>query len=402
MKNLFIFTVFLSLTSLVQALEADLSGNLEVQGRQSWNNSEAKHAPFSQDWSNENFYLAYGNLNGAIHFRNSKIEANWFVRHSYSELYENNYLDKPAIATHVYTFPNRLVARDVFKLQYEKQENNYKTESVLNKFFYEWSYEEHRFIVGRMYINYGLGEIFNPINPFNQPTGLTQIQQVAQGNDGFAVTFFISDQYRIDFYLLGDKRIEGYEGQIDKTLWAHGEYQYSDKLQLDYVIGEDQNRQKLGGQIAYQFERALVFSQLLYQTGFVQKNLGPSHNLWDILLGYDQQITNKWHLRVEAGYQERDQHSSLINFGERFLPTEYFVALANSYEVHPLVKLGGTIINDVKSGFTYLIAKSTFSLMNNMEAEIFSYVPVAKGDSVDNPAQNLVTTDMGLALRAFF
>jgi hypothetical protein len=404
MKSFFTL-LFIVSSPLVLAVTTDFSGNIEAQSRQSWNNEQAKEDLF-QDWDEEQFHLIYGNLSGKIEFKDFKIESNWFVRHSYSPLYSPpahpTRGQEPYGATQIYTFPNRLVARDVFKLQYERQENNYKTESVLNKFSLEWNYEEHRVTIGRMYINYGLGETFNPINPFNQPTGLTAISQVAQGNDGGSVAFFLSDKYTVNFFLLGDKRVEGYDGQIDHTLWVHGEYHATDKLQLDFVVGEDQQRQKIGGQVAYHFDEAMVFSQLLYQSHLVTKNQ-LSNNLFDLLLGYDQQITNRWHLRAEAGYQKRNRFSDPTVLGARFLPTEYFIALANVYELHPLVKLNGIIVNDVKSGFTYLIAKSIFSLNNNVEAEFFGFIPAAKGGAApEYPAQKLVTTDLGVALRAFF
>jgi hypothetical protein len=402
MNLLIISILLLPLTAF--AYKAEVSGNLELQGRRSWNNEEAKAPPLFQDWDEDDFYLGYGNLNAKLDFAGSRLEANWFVRHSRSDLYQPAPLlgqsREPYLVTNIFTFPNRLVARDIFQLQHRRQEDGALTESVLNKFYYEWSTDEHRFTVGRMYINYGLGEIFNPINPFNQPTGLTSISQVAQGNDGGAMSFFMSDNYTINFYLLGDKRIEGYDGQINKTLWVHGEYQASEKLQLDYVVGEDQNRHKLGGQLSYKFEEAMFFTQVLYQTNYVNKK--PSHNLWDLLLGYDQQLTGKWHLRGEAGYQKNNRYADLSTFGERFLPTEYFVALANIFEIHPLAKVSGTVVNDIKSGFTYLIARSTLSLSENVEGEIFGFTPISKGDATDNPVQRLVTTDVGLALRAFF
>lgn len=376
-------------------VKSEFSGNVEAQGRFSWNNEQAK-TDLLQQWDQEKFYLLYGNLGGKLDFGGSRLETNWFLRHSYSKLYGDNYL-----APQIFNFPNRLVARDMFKLQYIKQENNYQTESILNKFFYEFDVKDHKIIVGRMYINYGQGEIFNPINPFNQPTGLTAISQIAQGNDGAAVKYYLNDGHVIDFLVLGDKRFEGYEGEITPTLWAHGEYQASEKLQLDYVLGQDQDRRKLGGQGNYRFEEAMVFAQVLYQSEYIDEDR-PSTHLWDALLGYDQQLTSKWHLRSEGGYQKKNPFANLSTFGERFLPTEYFVALANQYEVHPLVKLTGTVINDLKSGFTYFIAKSTFDLGHSMEAEVYGYTPVSKGDDADNPAQKLVTSDIGLALRAFF
>jgi hypothetical protein len=393
MKTLFFFLpFFLSFHAL--SWEHEFSGNLELQSRRSWNNEESKK-DLLQDWNEESFHLGYGNINSIIQSDVFKIDTNLFLRHSVSDLYY-----PPYAAPQIYTFPNNLVARDIFKLQYQHQQNNYYSEAILNKLSIEWNYDEHRVSLGRIYINYGLGEMFNPINPFNQPTGLTSISQVAQGSDGGKISFFMSDKYMIEFIVLGDKKIENYEGQIDRTLWVHGEYQASDRLQLDYVIGEDQNRQKLGGQIIYRFDEAMIFSQALYQSHLVNKEI--SNNLWDIMLGFDQQLTSKWHIRSEAGYQKENRYAGALTFNDRFLPTEYFIALANIYEVHPLVKINGTVINDIKSGFTYLIAKATYNMKENLEAELFGYLPAAKGDEADNLAQKLVTTDLGISLRAFF
>lgn len=402
MKLLSLICLLLFSVPALAEIKSEFSGNIEGQVRHAKNNPEAKEDLF-QNWNNENFYLAYGNINGKIEFANSRIEANWFTRYSQSDLYDPdpNFFntDEPYLATTIFTFPNKLVARDVFKLQHKKRSGDTQLESILNKLYYEMELEENRFMFGRMYVNYGQGEIFNPINPFNQPTALTSISQVAQGNDGFSFTFFVSDIHTVQFLLLGDKSVEDYSGEITRTLWAHGEYQYSDKLQLDYVIGEDQNRHKVGGQISYRFEEAMVFLQGLYQSQDLKNN--PTTNLVDVLLGYDQQLTAKWHIRLETGYQKENRFVNAQSF-ERFLPTEYFAALANVYELHPLVKVSGTVINDVKSGFTYFIAKGTYDIGHDMEAEIFGFTPVAKGDAADNVAQKLVTTDVGLALRAFF
>ncbi len=405
MKTIASILLFSMAPLMAIAMNADLSGNLEGQFRNATNNDEAKKSPLFQDWDNENFFLAYGNVNAKIELGDSRLEANWFGRHGLSPLYEPKPLSPlgadrdPYLATNVFSFPQRLVARDMFKLQHVYQQGDRKTESVLNKFYYEWDYDKNRFMVGRMYINYGLGEIFNPMNPFNQPTGLTAISQVAQGNDGFSLTYFVSDSHTIQFLLLGDKRIEGYDGEINRTLWLHGEYQYSGNLQLDYVIGEDQNRQKIGGQVSYQLEDALIFTQLLYQSPNIKDE--PSHNLLDLLFGYDQQLTGIWHVRFEGGYQKSDRFATATTF-DRFLPTEYFGALANVIEVHPLLKVSGTLIHDVKSGFSYTIAKATYSATKSTEVEAFAFSPISRGDEPDNLAQKLVTQDLGVALRAFF
>lgn len=404
MRFIFVLVFFLFCVPTVFALETDFSGNIEGQLRHSDNNQLASEPPLYQDWTQDDFYLLYGNLNGKIQMAQSRVEANWFGRYSQSDLYNPDPIGgterEPYFATRVFTFPNRLVARDIFLLQHTKQVGDHQFESVLNKLYYERDFQEQRIMVGRLYVNYGLGEIFNPINPFNQPTGLTSISQVAQGNDGLSYTYFFNDNHHIQFLILGDKRIEGYDGSISKTLWAHGEYQYDDKMQLDYALGEDQNRYKWGGQLSYQFEEALAFTQLLYQSQNIKND--PSEDLWDAMVGYDQQISGKWHLRFEGGYQKQNSYVKNLNDLDRFLPTEYFAALANIYEIHPLVKLSATLINDIKSGFSYFIGKGTYSAGKNMELDHFIFMPLAKGNATDNLAQRLVTLDIGVSLRAFF
>jgi hypothetical protein len=387
------FFFFISLPAFAQ-IKGEISGNAEIQGRHSWNNPQAKE-DFNQRWDEEDFYLGYGNLTGKLNYSQSAIESNLFVRHSRSDLYRNDYA-----ATRFFNFPDKLVARDLFKLQHVHQNDETRDEVILNKLFYQWQNDDVRFTAGRMYINYGLGEIFNPINPFNQPTALTSISQVAQGNDGVGFSIFSSEKHKIDFYLLGDKRFDDYEGKISHTLWIHGELQFTGNFEAEYVLGQDQDRNKAGTQLSYQWDDNLLFFQGLYQTAYISDK--QSNNLIDILLGVDRQFTQKWHVRMEAGYQKQNRYLNPFTPQDRFLPTEYFIALANQYEFHPLVKGTLTFINDVKSGFTYGLTRLTLSLSENSEGEIFGYSPVARGDRADNITQKLVTQDVGIAARIFF
>ena len=136
---LFLFILTTSTLSLAET-KLDFSGNIEGQLRNSRNNDKAK-SDLAQDWNNENFYLLYGNLNGKLEIGDSRVEANWFVRYSESDLYQPapSVLGNrgPYLATQIFTFPNKLVARDIFKLQSSNVSGNHKTETSLNKLYYE-------------------------------------------------------------------------------------------------------------------------------------------------------------------------------------------------------------------------------------------------------------------------
>lgn len=394
MNKLFALLILGFSTFSYADLEKEFSGNIEGQMRHAENSKQAREELY-QDWRRQDFYLFYGNLHGKISEGNTKLEGNWFGRQTTSALYKKNYL-----ITNSFTFPGKLVARDIFKLQHKVQKSDFQSESVLNKFQITHEFSNFKLMAGRMYINYGTGEIFNPLNPFNQPTGLTSISQVAQGNDGAGIDYTLSDNHTLDIYVLGDKSYYSYDDRINTTLWVHGEIQATNDLQIDYVFGRDQNRDKAGLQTIYQFGDTMTFAQVMYQS----KNLNierQSTKLWDVLLGADRQLTAKWHVRFEGGYQKKNPYLGSTGISDRFLPAEYFAALVNQYEIHPLVKVTGTVINDIKTGFTYGIAKTTFSLKSNLEADLFAFKPLARGKN-ESLAQKLITSDLGLSLRAFF
>lgn len=375
----------------------ELSGNAEIQGRHSSNPQTAQTPTLRQNWDEENFGMALGNLNLKTTFRESRLDANLFVREARSPLYENDY-----VAPTIMTFPNRLVARDVFRFNYSRSDRDHQTDAVINKFSYELDGTDSRFSFGRMFINYGAGEIFNPLNPFNQPLGLVSALNVAQGNDGLKASFFLSERSTLSFFLLGDKQLAGEEDRITRTLWLHWEYRPTDIWQLDLVAGQDQKRNKAGLQVSRTLDEAMVFLQALYSSAYVDEE--ASENLWDVLVGYDNQFTSLWHLRLEAGHQENDNELIVANptaLNGRYLPFEYFVALANTYEIHPLVELSGTLIHDVKTDFGYSLLRASWSVAKNWEWDLFFFTPLYHTNEAST-VQRLITRDVGTALRFFF
>lgn len=400
------FLLLLCVPSIAAALETieygdfslEVSGNVEGQYRQLNNPNSAKRFPLNQDWETSDYKLGMANLNVKAEFKESRIEANWFGRYAQSPLFADNQL-----APRLITFPRKLVARDVFRLDHSRQDGNHLIDGVLNKFYYELGGEDSRFAIGRMFINYGTGEVFNPINPFNQPLGLVAQSNIAQGNDGMKATFFPSERATLNFYLLGNKRLEDYENQITRTLWLHGEYRLGDNWQFDYVLGEDQKRNKFGGQVSFIWKDAMFFAQLLESSSFIDNM--ASQQLTDILLGYDHQLTGRWHLRIEAGYQEIDKQLLAVNpaaLGDRLLPYEYFVAVAQTFELHPLVKTSATLIHDFKTRFVYGLGRVSWSVYDDVEWDLFGNVPLYWIEDESNLVQKIFPAEVGTGLRVFF
>ena len=84
MKTYLLLLLLLPISSWAQ-VKGEISGNVEAQTRHTWNN-EAARDDLAQDWEEENFHLVYGNLNGKLQFKGSRLESNVFARHSQSDL----------------------------------------------------------------------------------------------------------------------------------------------------------------------------------------------------------------------------------------------------------------------------------------------------------------------------
>lgn len=395
----FILLAWVSSSRLFAMENLDIYGNAEMQTRSTTNASSARELPFlGQDWKRSQFSALAANLGGTARWGASQIDFNWFARRSFSPLYRRDYL-----ATHIMNFPNTLVARNLFRLSQHDQDDTGVTDSVLNKFQYELSLEHSRLSFGRMFINYGLGEVFNPMNPFNQPLGLAGFTNLAQGSDGIKTSYFLNERTTLNFYLLGNKDQPGSENHITRTLWFQGEFRPGNNLQLDFVGGEDQKRDKLGGQISWTPAEAMYFAQTLFSTNRLDGE--ASESLWDLLVGYDRQFTPTWHLRVEGGYQDSDKRLVVQNplaLQGRFLPFESFLAIAPQWEAHPLLKLSATVVHDFKTRFGYGLARASYSLAKDIEWDIFGLSPIYRNGAKASLIQRIVTTDLGTAVRAFF
>lgn len=378
--------------------KAGLKGNLELQSRVAKNSSAARSSPLNEKWTDGHFSMAHGNLNFRSQFKDSRIEVNWFFRHAQSSLYQENRKNVNLI-----NFPNVLVARDVFKLQYNRQDKDFRTDSILNSFYYELDGEDSSFLIGRMMINYGSGEFFNPINPFNQPLGLTNQSNINQASDGMMASFYPSTRSKLNFYLLGDKNQEDYENQITRTLWIQGEYTLSEYLKATYVIGEDQRRNKGGGELRYEEKSYSLYLQSLYTSNLINRK--ASENLFDLVLGFSQKMGERWKLSLETGYQERDRRISnlnVLNFEDRLLPYEVFVAPGVMINLTDTWVSQTHIVYDPKSEFAFGKTRLSWNFSNHSALDLFASSPLTIKREQASLGQRLLTTDLGLGLRLMF
>ncbi len=395
---MFITHLYASPTFEKGDFKAGLKGDLELQSRLTKNSSSAQATPLNEDWTDGQMSMALGNLNFKSQFKDSRVEVNWFFRHAQSSLYQENRKNVDLI-----NFPNVLVSRDVFKLQYNRRDKDFQTDSILNSFYYELDGEDSSFLIGRMIINYGSGEFFNPINPFNQPLGLVNQRNIHQASDGMKASFYPSSISTINFFLLGDKNQEDYENQITRTLWIQGELKLSDYLLATYVIGEDQRRNKGGGEIRYQEKSFSLYLQTLYTSNLINRK--ASENLFDIVFGAKRDMGENWKLSLETGYQERDRRIPNLNnlkFEDRLLPYEFFIAPGVMVNFSDKWSSLTNLIYDPKSQFLFGKTRLTWDFSQYSALDLFASSPLVTRREEASLGQRLLTTDIGFALRLMF
>lgn len=383
-------------TYALAAFEANFSGNLDAQTKALKNTNMAKD--LGQNWDHKKINLIYSNIKGRVMFRKTAININWFLRYSQSELYKKDY-----VAPRFSVYPNNVVLRDIFKLQKVDEADGAVSESILNEFNYEWGDQETVFHFGRVLVNFGEGYVFNPINPFMLPTAFSTLQNISQGNDG--MTFYIQSarDFRIHFYIFGDKQFTDYNGQITRTLMFRGDWDYSDQIHVNYILGEDQKRHKYGFEIRYAFDKGQVFGQAVRNSQRLDKEDPGDKGLFHYLIGYEKDLTNIWTGRLELGKFDVDNTFVKANYAQNFLPQKNFAALINTIELTDIVKVQLNASVDTKSGFSYFHADINHQYAKALQLHAFISGPMSRPkEGAEFSSQRVFAGEFGFGFRSVF
>lgn len=376
---------------------AEVSGHLEAQGRMT-QNSDLAYDDLNQKWHTENFSLLAGSLQTDHYYKNFSFETGVIARYTYSDLYKAPYLAANSI-----NFPSGLISRNLFQSEYTFQGDYAYTQASFNQFMLSYSGELLRLSLGRIPIYYGVGEVFNPINPFSSPLGLMTQQAFTQGSDGLKVSYFITSELTLEYFQLYDRTQE--EGRIHETIWGGVDYRGLNPFEIQLWGGRDQQRNKIGTQVSATFEEALLFTQLMYESALLNPAIPSEHKL-SALIGIDRQLSTSWHLRSEFAYQRLDEKAPAslnTQVSQSFIPSEQFwaIALGLEPESNPLWEHHFTWVHDVKTSLGLALLKSSHSLRENLDIFAFILTPIYRSDRLTND-QKLVTQDLGAGIRYFF
>ncbi len=382
------FTLIIFLVSL--SVFSDEGSNFSYEGSVGGQLKTMNRRDESPDrWpSPENFSLVHGSLNTKTQLDRARIESSFFYRRSASPLFETNNFTKELLV-----FPRELVVRELVDLNKNKNESNYRSDLLIHRLSYEKEWDTVRFELGRFFINYGLGEIFNPVNVYNLPNGLFVINDLSQASDGARTTYFYNENMDFVLYTLGDKDYTKVNHPINPTAMLQATWRYKD-WQFLATGGHDEEREKFGGEVSLRFSDYLGFAQVMYQS-----ESPIEQSLTDAMFGLDRQITEPWHMRLEFAYQEQPKNQLIST---RFLSQEYTWALAQEYELHPLVKIKPVLTFDPETYLLYGIFKASLSLTQNFEIEAFASGNLNSDPTAENTRQKLLTRDLGIRGQYYF
>lgn len=325
------------------------------------------------------------------------FEFNWLLRYSHSDLYNEN--EAPLFWSN---YPNESISRNMFKLKKIDEGKYTRTESVLNKFFYRWGDSETNFTVGRMFVQYGEGLSFNPINPFSYPTTFSTLQNIRQGNDGLKFSFNMERELTLNLFIFGNKNLDPEDEEVTRTIFLNADYTYDPKNHFHYIIGEDQKRHILGMEYKYSFEDGLFFIQAAIESERLNKK-SSSESMQHGLIGIEKDLGDFWVTRLEAGRQDFDKKE---NYGWRainFLPQEYFFALINQVSLDEKLLLNFNFSQDIKTDFQYLLVKLDYTFSNHLKTHAFYGKTLSfNQEDEENLFQDQIPMELGVGMSFIF
>jgi hypothetical protein len=389
--------VSFSVLAKKSSFKMDLDGHIEIQGK-SVETQDDK--PASENWNGQQgAWLFVGNFDAKFHYKKHTVDTNAVIRYTGTTLYNED--KKPNSAKDFIAFPTNLVTRDIFRLEHTEQTEEGQTDALLNQFSYTFGDEETEFKLGRQFISYGSGKVFNPLNPFDYSQYFSTLYNLHPGNDGLSFHLKQSQTNTVHLYLLGDKKFYDEGDRIARTIWARGRKRLARGLYFSYVLGEDQDRYSYGGEIFYKWGNHRAYLQGLKQSQRIDDK-NNSESLSHFVFGFTRIMWNKWTFTLETGKQDRDE---LQNFRPTisYIPMENYIALLNEVKLNQKYILDIHFLQDPKSSMTYSHINLRYKDSKSSEFNAFIGRTLVSADNeAEYALERSVPHQLGLGYRYLF
>lgn len=363
MKRNLTFITLLSLSTLTSAASLEADKRIMIEAQHSTLKSASIVDETDQEFSARDLNSVYGNIGFDLSLFDIKFKSNAYFNVSESSLYANQ---EQAVQNTI--FPTVIVTRDLFKGEGLQQTGEDRTQYLINQFEWEYGDSELKFYAGRMWIDFGSGKYFNPLNPFKSSQLLSNQLGVEQAVDGLRWEIARDPKLKLHIYLLADRRFEGYREKITRTAMIRGEWTINEQTKLNYILGEDQQRHKYGFETAYTGDIFDFYMQLMRYTKRLDLEEGESVDQNHAVAGTVIKFNPEWSLSLEAGKNHYDDRLEENNeMALSFIPIENygFTKLAralgeNQYEASV------SYLADMDSDFNYTKFEISWNAYKNI------------------------------------
>ncbi len=204
MKRNLTFITLLCLSTLTSAASLEADKRMMIEAQHSTLKSSSIVDKTDQEFSARDLNSVYGNIGFDLSLFDINFKSNAYFNVSESSLYANQ---EQAVQNTI--FPTVIVTRDLFKGEGLQQTGEDRTQYLINQLEWEYGDSELKFYAGRMWIDFGSGKYFNPLNPFKSSQLLSNQLGVQQAVDGLRWEIARDPKLKLHIYLLADRRFEG-------------------------------------------------------------------------------------------------------------------------------------------------------------------------------------------------
>lgn len=401
MKNLLIAStlVFLSTNSFATKVDHFRKGFVEIHTSEIQDSVSLEDA--DQGWNNKSNVAAYGSFGYDFEVLEHTLKTNAYINHSESTMYES-FSSRMDTIIH----PSVIVTRNILKFEEVQTGDRSRTQALLNQFEWAWGDEEIRIFVGRMWINFGEGQFINPVNPFRASNVFSNYLGIEQAVDGGRWEIARDKDFKLHIYIFGDKRFNDFEERLARTAMIRGEWKQSEHTTINYILGEDLERQKYGAEIAHKRETWKIYGQLMRYTQRIDLEQNESQNLGHFIAGTKFDLPAGFNLEIETGKLQSDRLLASNNeLSLSYLPMEDFVYTKLSrYIPDEKYKASLAYAKDQVTGFSFTQLNVDWNFYKNMYLRYFFS---SSGESPEDPSVSTAQRDFpesinGIGLRALF
>lgn len=249
--------------------------------------------------------------------------------------------------------------------------------SELDRFYVDATYEKFQFTLGRQRVAWGTALVWNPTDLFNPLSILDFDYEERPGTDAFRAQYFTSEVTKIEIGVKPGKTKSRsvIAGKILLNCWNY------DFHILGGVLGENPFfGAEWAGDIGGAGFRGEVATKKI--GGATKRFFTMVNNSWSTsaVLSADYTFTNNTYIHAEVLFNDQGVTQNAFLFLPASLslgllsPARWSLFQELSFDVHPLVRVSGFVIDNPTDGSSAIVPSVSWSVIENFDVSFFGLI----------------------------